>query len=181
MSMRVIHVADLGAAAVIQYLVLRLTRAVDLIFGTAAALFLLTLMAVTLVDVLGRNLLNRPLTGALELTELLLFLIIFLMLPQVTLRNQHIVITLLSSTLGSKLDIFQRVLNAVLGFGLYSITGWQLWALAARSASYGDMTPTLQWPYAPFLFAMAVLSFLNAVAFLLSIANPSSDTEISVG
>jgi TRAP-type C4-dicarboxylate transport system permease small subunit len=173
MSMSVTHAADLGAAAVLQYFVLRLTRAVDLIFGTAAALFLLVLMAVTLVDVLGRNLLNRPLTGALELTELLLFLLIFLML--------HIVITLLSSTLGSKLDIFQRVLNAVLGFGLYSITGWQLWALAERSASYGDMTPTLQWPYAPFLFAMAVLSFLNAVAFLLSIANPGSDTEISVG
>ena len=164
-----------------QNAILRLTRLVDLLFGSAAALFLLILMVITLVDVLGRNLLNRPLTGALELTELLLFLIIFLMLPQVTLRNQHIVITLLSTKLGSKLDIFQRALNAVLGFGLYAITGWQLWALAGRSASYGDMTPTLQWPYAPFLFAMAALSFLNAIAFLLSIASPASDTEISVG
>jgi TRAP-type C4-dicarboxylate transport system permease small subunit len=165
----------------IQNAVERLTRLVDLVFGTAAAVFLLILMLVTLVDVLGRNLLNRPLTGALELIELLLFLIIFLMLPQVTLRNQHIVITLLDSRFGAKLELFQRVLNAVLGCGLYGITGWQLWALAARSASYGDMTPTLQWPYAPFLYAMAVLSFLNAIAFLLSVASPVSDTDVSVG
>jgi len=103
------------------------------------------------------------------------------MLPQVTLRNQHIVITLLDSRIGVRLDLFQRLLNAILGFGLYALTGWQLTALAARSASYVDMTPTLQWPYAPFLFAMAGLSFLNAIASLLSVANPVSDTDISVG
>lgn len=167
--------------ATLQRFVLRITQLVELIFGAASAFFMAVLMVMTVGDVVGRNFFNSPFLGAVELTELLLSLVIFLMLPQVTLRNQHIVITLLDARFGSWLELSQRLFNSMLGTAIYAITAWQLWILAGRAAGYGDVTPALELPLSPFLYIMSVLSALNAVAFVLSAATPVSDTEVSVG
>ena len=52
--------------------------------GGLAALVLMALMLLTCVDVAGRYFLNRPVTGGLEVTEILLALVIFAGVPLVT-------------------------------------------------------------------------------------------------
>ena len=54
----------------------------------AAALFLM--MAITVLDVIGRYLINRPFPGSAELIQYMMVAFIFLALPVVTLRNEHI-------------------------------------------------------------------------------------------
>src|SRR4029077_1450758 len=58
--------------------------------GVIAAVLLFGLMVLTCVDVVGRYFLNRPVYGAFEITEMLLAALIFLGLPLVTLRNEHV-------------------------------------------------------------------------------------------
>ena len=58
--------------------------------ANVSALLLFILMMLTLVDVAGRNLIRQPVPGASELTEILLALVIFLMLPRVALRCRRL-------------------------------------------------------------------------------------------
>lgn len=141
----------------------------EFLFGLFGAVLLFVLMAVTFVDVLGRNVINKPLTGASELTEVLLALIIFLMLPQVALRQQHIVIDLIDGVAGrigrAVLDIFAALISAAM-FGLIAM---QLWVLGDKSAGYADATPSLGIPLAPVFYVLAVLAAINVLAFLIAI------------
>ncbi|RZL87753.1 MAG: TRAP transporter small permease [Variovorax sp.] len=142
-----------------------------------AAVLLFCLMLLTFVDVAGRNLFNRPLTGASELTEILLALVIFLMLPQVARRNEHIVIDLIdqicSPTVRRVLDVFA----CVLAFIMFSLIAWQSWILANRAIGYGDSTAALGIPVGPILYGLAVMAGIVAVASLLAIVPWNREAE----
>lgn len=148
-----------------------------------AAVLLFGLMLLTFVDVAGRNLFNKPLTGASELTEILLALVIFLMLPQVARRNEHIVIDLIdqicSPTVRKVLDAFACVLASIM-FGLIA---WQCWILANRAIGYGDSTAALQIPVGPILYGLAIMAGIVSVASLIAIvprnrkSEPAADGE----
>jgi TRAP-type C4-dicarboxylate transport system permease small subunit len=147
------------------------------VFGAAAALIIVLLMFLTFTDVVGRNLLNRPIAGASELTELGLFLIIFLMLPQVTIRHQHIIVNLLDSWMRPIASSLQKILAALLGMVMFAVIGWELWSMAARANLQHEVLPTLGWPLAPFLYLMAITSAVHAVAFVCSLAVPLSEAD----
>ena len=65
-----------------------LERALGLIAG--AVLFVM--MMLTTVDVFGRYVLNKPVAGAFEVTEMMLAALIYCGLPLVSQRREHIVI-----------------------------------------------------------------------------------------
>jgi len=147
------------------------------IFGAAAAAIIVFLMFLTFADVVGRNVMNRPIAGASELTELSLFLIIFLMLPQVTILHQHIIVNLLDGVMPSFAAGLQKILAALLGMVMFAVIGWELWSMAARASAQHEVLPTLGWPMAPFLYLMAVTSVVHAVAFVCSLAVPLPEAD----
>jgi TRAP-type C4-dicarboxylate transport system permease small subunit len=67
-------------------------------------------MWLTLVDVAGRKLLDRSITGSLELTELLMVVVIFAGLPLVSLKGEHVVFDSLDPWIPR---LFKRVQQAV--------------------------------------------------------------------
>src|SRR2546422_11417385 len=60
------------------------------IFGYLAAVFLAAMMLVTVADVALRAVFNRPIHGTFELIELCLACTIFVALPAVFLRGEHL-------------------------------------------------------------------------------------------
>lgn len=155
---------------------------VNMILNAVAAAILFALMVLTFLDVSGRNLFNRPIAGTQELTEISLFLIIFLMLPQVTIRHQHIVVNLLDGLIGNVGAALQRVLAACLGVAMFGVIGWQLWEMADRAKRFSEVLPTLQMPLAPFLYVMAVASAISAIAFVVGLfTTESQDDGVSLG
>ena len=67
-------------------------------FGLSA-LAILALMAVAFADVMMRSFV-RPLSGAFELTEVLVGVMVFAALPFVTLSGKHVKVSLLRSLVG---------------------------------------------------------------------------------
>ena len=67
------------------------------VLGALAALVLFAMMTLTCADVIGRYFFSQPIFGGFELTEMLLAAMIFLGLPLVTLRNEHITVDVLDS------------------------------------------------------------------------------------
>lgn len=133
---------------------------------TAAALLLLALMALVLVDVGLRNTVNRPLAWGTEVLEVLLGAMIFLLYPVLAAGGGHITVDLIPFP--PAVRRVQRVLAAAVGGTLFGLIGWCLVRQARRAAEYGDGTTLLQLPYAWILGGMGALAALAVLGFALA-------------
>lgn len=133
-----------------------------------SAVLVFALMILTVLDVIGRNLMNRPLPGATELTELILPLVVFLLLPAISLGRRHIEVDLIDRFSGPGFARFQTILGALLGTVFLGLMAWQFWVTGNRAASYNDVTTLLRIPVAPAFYALAVCAAISALASLMS-------------
>ena len=142
--------------------------------GLLAALALFAIMALTLADVLGRKLFSHSLTGALELTEIFMVVVIFAALPLVSLRGEHVVFDSLDPWLAPGLRRAQQVL--VDGASLVALAGvsWLMWSKAGQMVGYGDISPQLALPMGAFVYLMSVLCGLTALVHALLVWRPEA-------
>lgn len=141
--------------------------------GVAASLILLSLILITCVDVIGRYVFDRPLSGAFELTELLLAALVFLTLPLTTERKEHIEVDLVAAVAPQR---FNQVLTAMAGLFSAAVLATLAWRLASHAfSSYEDgaVTNALSIPYAPFGYLASFSCLVSAfIAFLRGIVPP---------
>jgi len=152
-------------------------RWLERILGVVAGVVLLLMMAITTVDVIGRYLLNIPLPGSFELTEVMLATLIYCALPLVSRHREHIVIDtfdfLMSPGAKRGFDIFADLVSSVTLLGV----GYLIFRRAARVAEYGDTTNVLKVPLAPVAYVMAVMIVIAALIHvgLMFVPNERAD------
>lgn len=125
------------------------------------------MMAMTLIDVLGRYLFSAPLNGAFELTELMLAAVIFLGLALVTAEDGHIVVDLLDSSIGPRLRRIQSRLIELINILAFGAFTWVLWQHALKVQRFADTTAVLQIPMAWLAFLMALTTGLATLALII--------------
>jgi TRAP-type C4-dicarboxylate transport system permease small subunit len=140
------------------------TRLVRLLEAVAAAV-LLVVMLVVLVDVAGRNLLNRPLPWGTELVEILLAVLIFSLYPVLGWRGNNITVDLI--TVRPTLQQVQRALSSLLGAGLFGVIAWCMARQGIRAADFDEATPLLQVPTAWVMWGLAIMAGATVLAFLV--------------
>ncbi|RVT81672.1 TRAP transporter small permease [Rhodobacteraceae bacterium CCMM004] len=148
--------------------------------GVGAALLLFSLILVTCVDVVGRYFFSAPLSGAFEITEILLAALVFAALPLTTERKEHIEVDLLNVVLGDKV---RQVLSAFAGLfsaALLATLAWRLASHAVHAAADGATTNALGIPLAPFGYLAAFSCLVSAfIAFMRGIYPPKEpDHEV---
>jgi TRAP-type transport system small permease protein len=157
-----------------------LRSALDKLCGLLAALALFGIMALTLVDVLGRKLLSASVPGSLELTELMMVVVIFAALPLVSLHGEHVVFDSLDPLLPPWLRrVQQGVVDGVCAVALGAL-GWLMWQKALQMQEAGDTTAQLHIAQGPFVMLMAALCGLTALVHLLLLLQPVSHHHIGV-
>lgn len=156
-------------------------HASEVLLSGFSAVAMFTMMALTLVDVLGRYLFSAPVTGAYELTELLLAAVIFLGLPLVTADDSHIAVDILDSALSDRVRAVQAWLIALVNIAAFGIFAWILWDKAFKVLQYGDTTAVLKISYAWLGFLMAITtSFATLVLvaqFLIKLVSKTPEGE----
>lgn len=155
-------------------------RVLDLLCGLLAALALFAIMALTLVDVAGRKLLNHSVTGSLEVTEILMVVVIFAALPLVSLHGEHVVFDSLDHLMPAWLRRLQQGLVDLACAAALGALAWLMWDKASQMISYGDTTAQLQLPMGPFVGLMAVLCGLTALVHLLLLLQPTVHHHVGV-
>jgi TRAP-type C4-dicarboxylate transport system permease small subunit len=136
-----------------------------LTYPAAAVLFFM--MALTCVDVVGRYLFNTPVTGGFELTEVSLAALIFLGLPLVTLRNDHVVVDLFDRVTPDWLLRIQHVVASLVGAACAGYLAYRLWLRALTMSAAGETTAVLKIKLAWLVYGMSLLMALTAVAMLV--------------
>lgn len=148
--------------------------------GMVAALCLLSMMLITTADVLGRYLFAAPMPGAFEITQILLAATIFAGLPIVTLKEEHVTVSLVSDRLPTSVRRVHAALAGFAGAAILGVLAWRLGGQAARLASYGDTTSLLRIPLSPLAWTMSGLTALaGALAAGLAISRLRNERAAS--
>lgn len=148
--------------------------------GVGAALLLFSLILITCVDVVGRYFFSAPLSGAFEITELLLAALVFAALPLTTERKEHIEVDLLNIALNNTTKRYISAFAGLFSAAVLTTLAWRLASHALSSAEVGATTNALGIPLAPFGYLAAFSCLISAfIAFLRGIHSPhdSHDEE----
>jgi TRAP-type transport system small permease protein len=137
-------------------------RVLSRLLASLVALVLIAMMLLTVIDVIGRYLFNRPLPGASEIIEFMVAIVVFGALPLVSAERDHIVIDMLDPFLGRRLKALQKIFVHLASAATLSLIGWRLWLQAQMLAEYGDITQFHRIPLAPLGFAMSVMAWIAA-------------------
>lgn len=127
------------------------------------------MMLLTVADVVLRALFHYPIQGMLELVELGLACTIFLALPAVFLREEHLVVDVVDHFVPAPIKRRLELLGALASLAVLAIMLWQMAPLARYMMRFGDVTSDLSipriWYWAPVL-AGVVCSALACLALL---------------
>jgi TRAP-type transport system small permease protein len=145
----------------------------DRVLGLAAAVILLGLMLLTVVDVVSRYIFNWPLRGAFEITELSLLVLIFAGLPLASRTGEHATMDFIDAVLGERGQrAIVRLVDLFCGFVILGLA-WQVWLKAGKIAGYGDTTDALKLPVGPFVYFMAVMVAITGLVHMFRAILPA--------
>src|SRR3954470_12611493 len=149
-------------------------RQADAALGLAASLLLFGMMVLTFFDVVGRYLLNRPIRGAFEVTELALLVLIFAGLPLVSHADEHVTMDFIDRLLPQRLRVaWVRGMHAVCAAIMFFLA-WQTWIKAGKIAGYGDTTDVLRITVGPFVYFMTAMIALTGGVHVFKMFSPGA-------
>ena len=130
------------------------------------------MMVLTFFDVVGRYLLNKPIRGAFEITELGLLVLIFAGLPLVSHADEHVTMDFINRILPERLArAWIRAVHLICAAIMFFLA-WQVWIKANRIASYSDTTDVLRVTISPFVYFMALMIGLTGVVHVFKFFAP---------
>jgi TRAP-type C4-dicarboxylate transport system permease small subunit len=123
---------------------------VERVLSIVAGLIMLVLTCLTAIDVLLRFLLNKPIPGLYELSELMLIGIVFLSIAYVQARKEHLRIDVLASKFPSKVQFILNIFGYLAGVFVFLLIAWRSGYIAWQAWALGDYSSGLvQWPIWP--------------------------------
>jgi TRAP-type transport system small permease protein len=131
----------------------------------AAILGMLVLMLI--YSIIARRVINVPLKGSMEMTELALGVITFFTLAFDSLKGESMVVELITERFPRRCQDIIGAIIRLLSTGILGILCWQLIVQGMRLYGYHQTTTLLSIPVYPFLYIAAFGTFLLAVIYLM--------------
>ena len=144
----------------------RIVRLLDRSLGVILATLMFVMMLLTFFDVVGRQGFDSPISGSNELTEIAMGFVVYVGLPLVCVRREHITIGLLANLLRGRALRAQHVILNCLFAAVTFIWARQVWIQAEALASSNAVLMFLQVSIAPYVFVMSALTFLSSLLFI---------------
>ena len=111
-----------------------------------AAVFLVAMMLINVVDVGLRTTINAPIFGTYEIVEFMLAAVAFLAIPEAFLRDQHITIELIDQVLPERVTDFLRAFGALCSMIFVGLLTWHMVRPALDYIEFNEITMDLQLP-----------------------------------
>ena len=111
-----------------------------------AAVFLLAMVAINVIDVGLRSTINAPIFGTHEIVVFMLAAVAFLAVPEVFLRDQHITIELIDQIIPDRAARYLRAFGSLVGLIFVTLLAWHMIQPALDYVEFDDITMDLQIP-----------------------------------
>jgi len=152
----------------------RVLRYVVGAFTAVATVSVAGMMGVTTVDVLGRTV-ARPVPGAYDIVTVLGGLAIGCALPYTTAVKGHVAVEVLFHRLQRRGRIAVDTAHRLLGSGLFGVLAWQSLSYGAGLRASGEVTPTLQIPLYPLVYAVGASCAVVVLVILHHLIHPGRE------
>jgi TRAP-type C4-dicarboxylate transport system permease small subunit len=123
-----------------------LTKTAARFLTYVAALCLLGMVAINVVDVLLRSTINAPIFGTYEIVELMLAAVAFLAIPSAFLAKEHVTVDLTDRLLPPRAVRVLKVTGHALAFGFLALLAYAMIWPAMDFVAYGEVTLDLHLP-----------------------------------
>jgi len=127
------------------------------------------MMLLTVADVVLRAFFNRPIHGTFELVELCLACTIFVALPAVFLRDEHLVVDVVDQLARPAVVRVLDLFGALASLLVLAVMFWRMVPLARDMQEFGDVTADLSIPKMVFWIPVLVGIGASALATLVFI------------
>jgi len=130
-------------------------------------LLILPLMLLTSADVIGRAAWARPIPGIVELSSYMLDIFILLGLAYTQQVKGHVRVSMLTSRLPPRIQIFLEIFVTLLGLFIMALLAWQGWIVGMEETAVSDM---LRIPQRPFKLLVGAAAFLLCLELVVDLA-----------
>jgi len=111
-----------------------------------AAIFLLAMVAINVIDVGLREGFNAPIFGTHEIVVFMLAAVAFLAIPEVFLRDQHITIELIDQVIPDRAARWLRAFGSLCALVYVTLLAWHMVQPALDYIEFDEITMDLQLP-----------------------------------
>lgn len=163
---------------------LRVVRVLEWICSGIAALGLLAMIVVTVVNALGRTWLGSPIYAATEVTaQWLLPLVVLLAIPGAQVHKEHYVVSIISERLNRLSLALAKGVGYAGSAAVCVAVAWFGYLEAIEKAEQGATAGITTLPVYPFYFLVPIGFALAAVVFALDavLAFRNPDGELNTG
>jgi TRAP-type C4-dicarboxylate transport system permease small subunit len=156
---------------------------VSRVMASVGAISLFVMMAITVIDVGGREIFLKPLNGAFELVGMMLIIAGSFGIAYCQVIKLHIRISLISDKFPKRLRNLCWILTLLIGGVMSGLIAWQglLKMIDLITATLGNKSDTLGLPIWPFMMVMTIGFLWTCFVFLAEIFQKRDDDHSSSG
>lgn len=143
---------------------MRLARGMYIVAGIALA----SGMFLTVADVVLRTF-KRPIVGTYELVGFMVAVSIGLAIPETSRAKGHVLMDFVIFRLPSMLRRMLSGFTRFLGIVIFALITWNLWGLGDDLRKAGEVSPTLQLPFYPIAYAIAISCLIECLVLVVEI------------
>jgi TRAP-type C4-dicarboxylate transport system permease small subunit len=132
------------------------------------ACFLIPLMIMTAVDVVGRDALNRPIPGTVELSQYMLSVFILLGFAYTQQVKAHVTVSFFTSRLPCRAQLILEIISTLLILLVSCVVAWQGWVVGIEEETVSDV---LRVPQYPFRLLVALAAFMLCLQLLTDLGD----------
>ena len=135
-----------------------------------AAIFLLAMVGLNVLDVGLRSGFNAPIFGTFEIIELLLAAVAFLAIPEAFQRGQHITIELIDQVVPERVVDWLRATGTFAALVFVAVLTWHMVPTAVDFVAFDEMTIDLHIPliWKAGLILLGISASIAAVLVMLA-------------
>ena len=141
---------------------------VSKLLNIIAGISVTIMMLLTVADVLLRAG-GHPIIGTYEIVALLLAVVIGFGIPQVSLDRGHVYMEFLLEKFSKRGKKVMNTFTRVLCLILFAFIGVNLFSVGAAFRASGEVSPTIQLPFYPVAYGVAVCCLLECCVFIFDI------------
>ena len=149
------------------------------VLDRAAGFCCFAMMVLVACNVVGRKVFNFPLTGTIELVQILFALTVGLALANCAVKGGHITIDFVADYFPEQIQKIARFITVTITIVTVTVSGWMLVGYADTLRETGRYTGSLKIAYYPFVYLIAIGFFIYALVEIVKLFAPTIQEEVS--
>ena len=149
----------------------RSIRTVENVICIGAGLMLLGMMFLGATDVVGRYIFNHPITGAMEISQLLMGGTIFLALAYTLAQKAHVSVDIFFIMYPPRVQAILTFIMMFITFVLFALITWQSVLIALSDMQSGKLVKVILIPLGPFKFLLPFGAFFLCLESIIQMVH----------